>query len=59
MCYKRNDMKPLLLCFTSRDATEAAAHCQEGGGCFLPVCNNYKIGETNTLVMRMAKILPP
>lgn len=35
------------VCFRGRDPTEAAAHRQEGGGCFQ--LSSYRVGKTNTL----------
>lgn len=37
-----------VLCFRGRDPAEAAAHRQEGGGCFQ--ISSYRVGKTNMLV---------
>lgn len=37
-----------VLCFRGRDPSEAAAHRQEGGGCFQ--LSSYRVGKTNMLV---------
>lgn len=45
---KMSYMRLFVLCFRSRDPSEAAAHRQEGGGCFQ--LSSYRVGKTNTFL---------